>query len=104
MVVSGLAERGVKVRAVDRELPSGGVPVVMTMHRSKGTEFRRVLLFSVSEDSIPYLSRTISSETDRDDALLKERSLLYVAASRARDRLVVTWNSQASPFLNELAS
>lgn len=38
-VVNGLGERGVQVRAVDRERPQGGRPLVMTMHRAKGTEF-----------------------------------------------------------------
>jgi hypothetical protein len=36
--VSGLAERGVTVRAVDREHIKPGQPFAMTMHRAKGTE------------------------------------------------------------------
>jgi superfamily I DNA/RNA helicase len=31
--------------------------------------------------------------------LLRERSLLYVAASRARDQLLVTWAGQPSELL-----
>jgi hypothetical protein len=38
-LVSGLAERGVTIRAVDREHIKLGQPVMMTMHRAKGTEF-----------------------------------------------------------------
>lgn len=51
-IVAWLAERGVTVRAVDRGAIKPGQPVVMTMHRAKGTEFSRVLLFGVSEGSI----------------------------------------------------
>ncbi len=29
----------------------------------------------------------------------KSRSLLFVAATRARDALVITWNGHPSPFL-----
>ncbi len=97
LVVAGLAERGVTVRAVDRDQPKGGTPVVMTMHRAKGSEFTKVLLFGVSKGSIPINLRDFDySEDELKDALLRERSLLYVAASRARDELVVTWSGEAS--------
>jgi len=39
-----------------------------------------------------------------DQALLRERSLLYVAASRARDELVVSWTDQPSPLLSASVS
>jgi len=52
-VVNGLAQHGVEVRAVDREAAGRGRPVVMTMHRAKGLEFRKVLLFDVSKNAIP---------------------------------------------------
>lgn len=38
-------------------------------------------------------------EGDRPDLLQRERSLFYVAATRARDELVVMWEGQASQFL-----
>ncbi len=41
-VVNGLAGRNLEVRAVDREAAGRGRPVVMTMHRAKGLEFRKV--------------------------------------------------------------
>nr|WP_103063748.1 hypothetical protein [Actinomyces qiguomingii] len=31
--------------------------------------------------------------------LVRERSLLYVAATRARDQLAISWSGQASPLL-----
>lgn len=103
-VVNGLAQHGVEVRAVDREAAGRGRPVVMTMHRAKGLEFRKVLLFDVSRNAIPRsLWDQQYSEADRDDALLRERSLLYVAATRARDQLAISWSGEASPLITALA-
>ena len=100
LVVTGLGDRGVEVRAVDRDQPRPGLPVVMTMHRAKGTEFARVLLFGISAGSVPMPLREYAmSDEDLADALLRERSLLYVAASRARDELVVTWSGEPSGLL-----
>ncbi len=99
LVVTGLGDRKQAVVAVDRERPKLGKPVVMTMHRAKGTEFAKVLIFGVSEGSIPIsLTDFSASDEERADALLRERSLLYVAASRARDELVVSWSGAPSPL------
>ena len=103
-VVNGLAQHRIEVRAVDREAAGRGRPVVMTMHRAKGLEFRKVLLFDVSSNAIPRSLRDQQySEADRDDALLRERSLLYVAATRARDQLAISWSGEASPLITSLA-
>ena len=103
-VANGLAQHGIEVRAVDREAAGRGRPVVMTMHRAKGLEFRKVLLFDVSKNAIPRPLRDQQySDADRDDALLRERSLLYVAATRARDQLAISWNGEASPLITALA-
>ena len=103
-VVNGLAQHGVELRAVDREAAGRGRPVVMTMHRAKGLEFRKVLLFDVSSNAIPRSLRDQQySEADRDDALLRERSLLYVAATRARDQLAISWSGEASSLITFLA-
>lgn len=100
LVVAGLAERGVPVTPVDQGGVKPGRPVVMTMHRAKGTEFSKVLLFGVSRGSIPAAMRVYDyDEAEHEDAMLRERSLLYVAASRARDELAVTWSGEASELL-----
>ena len=102
-VVNGLSQHGIEVRAVDREAAGRGMPVVMTMHRAKGLEFRKVLLFDVSRNAIPRSLRDQQySDADRDDALLRERSLLYVAATRARDQLAISWSGEASPLITAL--
>jgi superfamily I DNA/RNA helicase len=92
-VVTGLAERGVTIHAVDREHIKPGQPVTMTMHRANGTEFSKVLLFGVNQGAIPRPLRDEQYAEDAwADALLRERSLLYVAATRARDELAVSWS------------
>jgi len=99
-VVTGLAERGVTVRSVECEGTAVGASVVMTMHRAKEMEFRDVLLLGIGADSIPRgFSEYEYSEDEVSDALLRERSLLYVASTRARAQLVATWAKASSPLL-----
>lgn len=99
-LVSGLAERGVIVRALDREHIKSGQPVAVTMHRAKGTEFSKVLVFGVDQGAIPRPLRDEQYAQDAwADALLRERSLLYVAATRARDELALSWSGDPSRLL-----
>jgi superfamily I DNA/RNA helicase len=103
-VVTGFAERGVTIRAVDREHIKPGQPVVMTMHRAKGTEFSKILLFGVDQGAIPRPLRDEQYAEDAwADALLRERSLLYVAATRARDELALSWSGDPSQLLPRAA-
>lgn len=99
-VVKGLSERGVKAQGVDATGTKVGQPVVMTMHRSKGTEFGKVVLLGVQEGSTPRALRDLDKhEWAKAEARLRERSLLYVAATRARDVLMVIWSGKPSRFL-----
>lgn len=99
-VARGLEDRGVTVRVVEREAVRSGSPQVMTMHRAKGMEFSCVLIFGVGADAIPakYLLKHLD-EADKKDLLLRERSLLYVAATRARDALALVWTGEPSELL-----
>jgi superfamily I DNA/RNA helicase len=99
-VSRGLEERGIAVRVVEQGAQRDGHPLVMTMHRAKGMEFSRVLIFGVNDGLVParYLLEDLT-DADRADALTRERSLLYVAATRARDELVVTTSGRRSTFL-----
>lgn len=100
-VVAGLAERGLDVRSVDREPVRSGKPLVMTMHRAKGLEFTHVLLFGIAEGAVPRsLKDYETSEADKADAMLRERALVYVAATRARDVLALTWSGKSSCLIS----
>ena len=98
--VRALGERDVAARALDDKPVAGDCVQVLTMHRSKGMEFSRVILAGVDDAHVPS-SASLKSVPDEEqaEALLRERSLLYVAASRARDELVVTWSGKRSELL-----
>jgi superfamily I DNA/RNA helicase len=73
-----------------------------TMHRFKGLEFQRVFLTSVGEGQVPHQRIERYRFTDPDRYRQEEqraRSLVFVAATRARDELIVTWSGRASRFL-----
>ncbi|MBX6388905.1 MAG: AAA family ATPase [Frankia sp.] len=100
-VAQGLRDRGIPVQVVASQDPGrADAPRVMTMHRAKGLEFSRVILFGVDQNAVPS-AQALADETaeEREDRLLRERLLLYVAASRARDVLVVLHSGAPSPFL-----
>ncbi|GIE33955.1 DNA helicase [Actinoplanes italicus] len=89
-VVNALNERGVQARAIDRDRPAEGRVLVMTMHRAKGMEFVKVVLADVGFRSAAEKARLDGlDDIERHDAELRARSLLYVAATRARDELAV---------------
>ncbi len=72
----------------------------MTMQGAKGMEFACVVLAGLHAGSIPAgLHDFDYSPEAKNDALLRERSLVYVAATRARDRLVVSWSGEQSSLL-----
>lgn len=98
--VRGLGERGVSARALDKSAAGLGHPQVLTMHRAKGMEFSRVILSGADDKHVP-AAATLRNVPDEEHAetLLRERSLLYVASSRARDALVVTWSGKRSELL-----
>lgn len=100
-VQRAMTERGIDAKFVgsDTEVSPGKV-VVMTMHRSKGMEFTHVLLFGIGAGSGLFTSHLSElPEQDQADALLQDRSLLYVAATRARDKLAVMWRGERSELL-----
>lgn len=71
-----------------------------TMHRIKGLEFRCVIVVSANDGIIPdtYRGRE-NDEIGRENHLRCERSLLYVATTRARDRAIIITSGTPSPLL-----
>ncbi|GAA2921193.1 UvrD-helicase domain-containing protein [Kitasatospora cinereorecta] len=103
--------------AAEEKLRAAGIPVLRakgqtarqaegvrlaTMHAMKGLEFRAVSVLGVTEGAVPFAREITSREADplqHDADLLRERCLLFVACTRAREALSVTWNGAPSPFL-----
>jgi superfamily I DNA/RNA helicase len=77
---------------------------VGTMPLAKGLEFRAVAVMACDDEVIPLQERieTAADDTDLEEVYNTERHLLYVACTRARDRLLVTGVSPASEFLDDL--
>ena len=100
-----LEKAGIDYELLERERPRRSSVRLATMHRVKGLEFSHVLVMSVVDGIMP-LSRAVSDEDPVQAQLAetRERCLLYVAASRARDALYVTSYGERSPFLASLES
>ena len=91
----------------DREQPEGtpgGISpgedriTITTIHRSKGDEFKGVILFHVAEDILPHRRMTGS-----DEDIEEERRVFYVALTRAEERLcITTQRKRPSRFLAEM--
>ena len=93
-------------RLSDREAVGAGAVQLGTMHRAKGLEFKAVLVVGCSATELPCRSalRGVSDPQDREAAEARERRLLYVAMTRARDELTVSWSGEPSRFLDGLTS
>jgi len=76
-----------------------------TMHSCKGMEFARLVVTGVNSDSVPLPFAVTPADMDphqHELDLLRERCLLYVACTRARDELVVTSSGRPSDLLPEV--
>ncbi|AXL92077.1 DNA helicase UvrD [Streptomyces sp. CB09001] len=100
-------------------LTAAGVPVVRvkdgqgsgvdgvrlaTMHAMKGLEFRCVAVLGVTAGAVPFAREVTPASVDslqHDSDLMRERCLLFVACTRAREALAVTWSGAGSPFIPE---
>ncbi|WP_281154773.1 UvrD-helicase domain-containing protein [Streptomyces sp. HYC2] len=98
-----LAAAGVPVVRV-KDNPGPGVDGVRlaTMHAMKGLEFRCVAVLGVTSSAVPFAREVTPADVDalqHDSDLLRERCLLFVACTRAREVLAVTWSGAVSPFV-----
>ncbi|MYB36330.1 MAG: AAA family ATPase [Gammaproteobacteria bacterium] len=92
----------VPVEVLETEAPDDSSPGVRlaTMHRVKGLEFDRVLIASANMGLIPLPAAIPSTDgPERTAAESSERSLLYVAATRAKKQLTILSFGTPSPFL-----
>ena len=101
---SALQERGVKTylvkRSVAEDRKAAGLRLA-TMHRVKGLEFDDVIIASINEGIVPLqLSSMGDSSSDFvEETENLERALLYVSATRAKKKVLMTSYGESSPFL-----
>jgi len=81
-----------------------GSAAVCTMHLAKGLEFRAVVVMACDDEIIPSQERieSVADNADLEEVYDTERHLLYVACTRARDRLLITSGDVPSEFLDDL--
>ena len=83
----------------------------MTIHASKGLEFDHVFVIGLENGMLPFT--LYDNDAAANSRIEEERRLLYVAMTRARTGLYLSWarsrifkgrklNGSPSPFLNEL--
>ena len=71
------------------------------MHRVKGLDFDHVIVASMNNGIVPLEMSDKSDEQQiEDEKLLKEKSLVFVAATRAKKSLLVTSYGKGSSFLS----
>lgn len=90
----------------ERDEDAGGRIAIGTMHLAKGLEFKAVAVMACDDDVLPLAERidSVVEESDLDEVFETERHLLYVACTRARDRLLVTGVTPGSEFILDLTS
>jgi hypothetical protein len=96
-----LQHEGIAVELLQKEGAGNAMAVkIASMHRAKGTEFSRVIVIGAEAGVVP-LDWVFENQPESEHGVVqgRERSLFYVACSRARDELIVTWSGTASPFL-----
>lgn len=74
-----------------------GIPIA-TVHQAKGMEFDFVFMAGMADENFP------SSGALKAGMLMEEKRLFYVAITRARKRLFLSWNIQSSRFGDGRAS
>ncbi|MGW4035388.1 UvrD-helicase domain-containing protein [Streptomyces sp. NPDC004778] len=103
-----LARAGITPSEITQDGPRGDQGVhIGTMYRFKGLEYRCLIIAGASEGLVPRASVDAWEQTDpsrHQRELHRARSLLFVAATRARDALAITWHGEPSRFLEPLLS
>jgi DNA helicase-2/ATP-dependent DNA helicase PcrA len=91
--LEGFLEEVSLIADIDSWEDRSNAVTLMTLHSAKGLEFPVVFISGLEEGLFP-LSR---SHDNRDD-LEEERRLFYVGATRAKEKLYITWASSRRKF------
>ena len=100
---SALNAKGIGTVVVRADAPEDGRQDgvrLATMHRVKGLEFDRMIIAGAG--ALPHRSvRETDDPAEAGERDTMERSLAYVAATRARTHLLVTWNGETPEMLGK---
>ena len=101
-----LEQEGIEHTLLDKKGPPGKGVRLATMHRLKGLEFSRVLLVAVKDGELPKKlpEGALADAASVEDHEKRERCLLYVAATRARDQLAITGFGRPSSLMKPVAA
>jgi superfamily I DNA/RNA helicase/mRNA-degrading endonuclease RelE of RelBE toxin-antitoxin system len=105
--LSAIAAAGLGSCMLDNKVrPEENKVSICTMNLAKGLEFRSVVVMACDDEVVPLQSRIdeIVDDADLQDVYNTERHLLYVACTRARDRLFVSATAPGSEFLEDFIS
>ena len=85
--LTGFLEQAAGLHSQEVDAASDRRITVSTIHRAKGSEAQAVALLGCEEELLPSWRSISSPDPER---LAEERRLFYVAATRAKDRLLIT--------------
>ena len=89
----------------EREQDAENHVLVGTMHLAKGLEFKAACVMACDDGVLPLRFRLeAADETELDEVYETERHLLYVACTRARDRLLICGTRSTSEFVQDLGA
>lgn len=95
-----LQSAGIASSKIDARTAGGTGVQLATMHRVKGLEFRAAFLVGCSSDGMLAPVMEEGMEAARAEQEERERRLLYVAMTRARELLWISGSGRLAPFLN----
>ena len=103
-LAASLQSEGFKTRVINKDEsddPSDPALRLATMHRVKGLEFDQVFIPGLDASQMP-LQYELDQRPDQVSRELfeqQERSLLHVAATRAKKRVVISYSGKPSEFI-----
>lgn len=103
--MQAVAQAGLAYKVLDEFVETTSTKVaISTMHLAKGLEFKAVIVMACDDEVLPSQDRidSITDHADLEDVYKTERHLLYVACTRARDRLLITSTDPSSEFLEDI--
>jgi len=98
--LAGFLEKTALITTADQAAPEQSV-TLMTVHGAKGLEFRGVMIVGLEDELFPSINRNRAADDDAgsdEDDLEEERRLMYVAVTRAREKLSLFYASQRTLY------